>query len=553
MGSNFLLGVDVGTGSARAGVFTPEGRLQGLGTSPLSLWRLPPDLAEQSSSQIWDATRHAVREALREADTSGSHVVGLGFDATCSLVILDSHDNPLSVSPTGDADRNVIVWMDHRAREQAARINATQHEVLRYVGGGFSPEQQPPKLLWLKENVPETYRHAHRFMDLADFLSYRATGIDARSLCTTVCKWSYLGHEGRWDDLFFRMAGLEELADGTRIGSAVRPPGALLGPLRADAAVDLGLPPDTAVAVGIIDAHAGALGVLGAGEDHLDGAVFERTMALIAGTSSCHLAVTQEPRFIPGVWGPYYGALLPDLWLNEGGQSATGSLLDHVIASHPASTALFERAAAEGTTPYVLLNRELERLAGTWPPDPTITSGVHVLPYFLGNRSPRADAGAVGVVSGLRIDPSLENLAQLYYASIQGLAYGTRHILEAFGDAGYRISRLNACGGGTKNPLWLREHADVTGCTIMLPREGEAVVLGAAMLGAVAAGTYPDLRDACTAMGAGGEQVVPRAGVSQYHEHKYQVFHQMYAHTKEYDAIMTTSERGTGRKEASDP
>src|SRR6202042_2686300 len=135
--------------------------------------------------------------------------------------------------------QNVVVWMDHRATEQAARINATPHEVLRYVGGGVSPEMQTPKLLWIKEAPPRTWSRTRRFLDLPDFLVYRATGSDVRSLCTTVCKWTYLAHarvgdqQGAWDAGFFRSIGLGDLADEgfARIGTNVRPMGERAGTL----------------------------------------------------------------------------------------------------------------------------------------------------------------------------------------------------------------------------------------------------------------------------------------------------------------------------------
>ena len=103
--------------------------------------------------------------------------------------------------------------MDHRATDQARRINEGGHEVLKYVGGALSPEQEPPKLLWIKENLPDSWNRTALFLDLADFLTYRATGKDVRSLCTTVCKWTYLGHENSWDRSFFEQNGLEELLD----------------------------------------------------------------------------------------------------------------------------------------------------------------------------------------------------------------------------------------------------------------------------------------------------------------------------------------------------
>ena len=198
----YVIGVDVGTGSARAGLFDGAGTLLASAVEPIELWRPLPEHAEQSSDDIWRAVAKVVRASCRQAGVQGSAVVGVGFDATCSLVVLDRANQPLAVNAEGDPRRNVIVWMDHRAMAETAEINAGSHDVLRYVGGRLSPEMETPKLKWLKTHLPATWKQAGKFLDLADYLVYRAAGIDARSLCTSVCKWTYLGHEGRrgrWD------------------------------------------------------------------------------------------------------------------------------------------------------------------------------------------------------------------------------------------------------------------------------------------------------------------------------------------------------------------
>ena len=118
----------------------------------------------------------SVREAMVLASLDGDAIAGVGFDATCSLVVLGPDGSPLPVGFHGDNERNIIVWMDHRATEQAHRINRMGHRVLDYVGGVISPEMETPKLLWLKENLPATYGSAWQFFDLADFLTWRATG-----------------------------------------------------------------------------------------------------------------------------------------------------------------------------------------------------------------------------------------------------------------------------------------------------------------------------------------------------------------------------------------
>ena len=540
-----VIGVDVGTGSARAGVFSLDGAMLGYASHKLQMWQPRTDFVQQSSADVWNAVVQSVRGALEAAGAVTVH--GIGFDATCSLVVLDAAGEPVSIDPGGAADQNIIVWMDHRAQEEAEAINASGAAVLRYVGGRISPEMETPKLLWLSRAMPQAFARAGHFFDLPDFLTWRATGAVSRSLCSTVCKWTYLGHEGRWDEGYFRSIGLGALADEgfARIGTEILPLGAPVGAgLSARAAAQFGLRPGLAVATSAIDAHAGGIGIIGAtipGEPQ-DEAMFSRRLALIGGTSSCHMAVSAAPRFVGGVWGPYYGAMLPGMWLNEAGQSATGALIDHVVTTHAAYPALAAEAAGTGETVYQRLNARLESRAGDRMPPAAVTAGLHVLPDFHGNRSPLADPTLRGMISGLSLSAGVDDLACLYLATIQAIAYGTRHVVEALNRGGYGIDTIVATGGGTKNPVFLREHADATGCRIVLPRETEAVLLGAAILGAVAAKRLPDIGAATAAMSAAGQVIEPGAGaIARYHAAKYAVFRRLSEDQVAYRTLMAAT------------
>ncbi|KAA2214023.1 FGGY-family carbohydrate kinase [Teichococcus oryzae] len=539
---DIVIGVDVGTGSARAAAFTAKGTMLAQAVHPIRMWRPQADFAQQSSADIWAAVCAAVRDAMQGLDPAA--VRGLGFDATCSLVVLDAAGAPVTVSPDGGPEQDIIVWMDHRAAAEADHINAGGHEVLRYVGGKVSLEMQTPKLLWLKRHLPESWRRAAHFFDLPDFLTWRATGGATRSLCSTVCKWTYLGQEGRWDDAFFRAIGLEELAaEGfRRIGTDILPVGhPIPGGLSPAAAAELGLPAGIPVGTSAIDAHAGGLGVIGAALDGEapDEAALLRRVALVGGTSSCHMAVSATPRFVPGVWGPYFSAMQPGLWLNEGGQSATGALIDHVITTHAAYPALAEEARQAGISIYQALNERVAALAAPLAFPALLTEGLHVMPDFHGNRSPRADASLRGMISGLRLSATADDLAVLYLATVQAVAYGTRHIIETLNEQGYRIDTVLACGGGTKNPVFLREHADATGCRLVLPAEPEAILLGAAMLGAVAGGLQQDLPAAMAAMSRAGAVIeAGEEAVRRYHDAKYAVFRRMHDDQMAYRALM---------------
>jgi FGGY-family pentulose kinase len=403
------------------------------------------------------------------------------------------------------------------------------------VGGTISPEMEMPKLLWLKENLAESYRSARAFYDLPDWLVHRATGTDVRSLCSTVCKWTYVGHAQGWDEGFLRSIGLGDLVDEryARIGTKIRPLGERAGVVTGDAARDLGLVAGTPVSVSIIDAHAGGLGMLGGGEG------LERRLALIGGTSTCHMAVSRERKLVPGVWGPYFSAMVPDMWLTEGGQSATGALIDHVIASHALGAELGRDASARGTTAQAILNERLEVLAANEPFAARLTRDLHVLPDHHGNRSPRADPTLRGMVSGLSLEQDTGALALLYLATVQAIAHGTRHVIDTMRTHGLPIETIVACGGDTKNPLFLREHADVTGCRIVLPREPEAVMLGAAILGRVACGDSPSVVDAMTTMTHTGSVIEPAHGdVADYHAKKHSVFLRMYDDQMAYREAM---------------
>ncbi|MPZ12028.1 MAG: ribulokinase [Kiloniellaceae bacterium] len=527
-----VVGVDVGTGSARAGVLSREGALLGRGEQPIDLHQPQTNHSEHDSEQIWSAVGTAVRAALAAAGARAGDVAGISFDATCSLVVRDRAGRQLSVSTSGEARWDTIVWLDHRALAEAEECTATGHRVLDYIGGVMSPEMETPKLMWLRRNLPQCWAAAGQFFDLADFLSWKACGSTDRSQCTVTCKWTYLGHESpAWQQDFFETVGLPDMLERGGLPAAASPIGEDLGPLTAEAAADLGLTTACRVGAGLIDAHAGALGVLGAYA--ADRSAIDRHLALIAGTSSCVVALSAEARPTQGVWGPYYGAVLPDCWLNEGGQSATGALLDHIIRWHGAGgtpDGAMHRRIAERVTE--LRQKEGLELAGR----------LHVLPDFHGNRSPLADPQAVGVISGLTLDASFDSLCRLYWRSAVGIALGVRHILEALNARGYGIDTLHVTGGHLKNPLLMELYADAAGCTVIEPAAEDAVLLGSAMVAATAAGFYPSLAEAAGGMQRGGRQRQPKPAARARFDRDYAVFLKMHAQRRELDLLGPGSE-----------
>jgi ribulose kinase len=207
--------------------------------------------------------------------------------------------------------------------------------------------------------------------------------------------------------------------------------------------------------------------------------------------------------------------MIPGLWLNEGGQSATGALLDHILDWHAEGRTLGPQRHQR------MLARIDELLAAEGP---TMARDLLVLPDFHGNRSPLADPLSRGTIHGLTLDASFDSLARLYYATVVGIALGTRHIIEALNANRYDIRCLHLTGGHVANPLLVRRYADATDCTVELPDEEDSVLLGTAAVAAAAAGLHGSLVAAARAMRREGRRIAPAPSTRAHFADQYRKF-----------------------------
>ncbi len=525
MKQQFFIGVDVGSASVRAGIFDRKGQRLAFSVRPIKQFHPRADVVEQSSADIWSQVCETIKEAVGLSQVDRRDICSIGFDATCSLVAVGHNGGPVSVAEDNDPQRDIIMWMDHRAVEQATEINLTNDPALHYVGGEVSVEMELPKVLWLKNHFPQRYQQIWRLFDLADYLVWRASSADVASICTLSCKWNYLSHEQRFSHQLLNAVGLDDLVE--KVPATVLNLGEKAGTLSPESAAQFGLHTGVTIASGIIDAHAGGLALVAANP--------AGSLAIISGTSNCHMIVSPEPVMVPGVWGPYLGAMIPEQWLNEGGQSAAGSLVEWTIRQSEYWPTLEAESNQRRCSYYQLLNQwvfELEQR------EPFPTYNFHILADHHGNRSPRANPEARGMESGLSLETGKDALARRYLATLQAIAYGTRHIIESLHQAGHQIERLIICGGATKNPLWLREYSNATGREIHLAQEDDAVTLGAALLGSVACGAFSSFAEAAGEMVRYGDVIVPQGDTKAFHDAKYQVYLQMYQDQQRYNEIM---------------
>jgi FGGY-family pentulose kinase len=492
-----FLGLDVGTQSLRAALFDPDGACRAFATAPLDTAHPHPAWAEQDAAQWWQAARAAVPEALARAGAAPDAVAGVGLDCTaCTVLPCRADGTPL---------RPALLWMDQRAFREAEEISATGDPALRYVSGAVSPEWMLPKALWLKRHEPAVYGAAERLVECTDWFMYRLTGDWTLSLNNVTAKWDYARPEGGWRPEFLRRAGLDDVRG--KWPERVVPLGKGDARLSAAAAADLGLRADTPVAQGGIDAYLGMLGL---------GAVGAGDMAMIMGSSTCHLAMSERPVFGSGMAGCYPDAVVEGLYTLEGGQTATGSIINW-YRQHFAGNEAAE-AARTGRHVYEVLDAR----AAAVPPG---CDGLVCLDYWQGNRSPLKDARARGVFWGLTLSHGPGHVFRSIY---EATAFGTRHILEDLEAHGFRVGRLFAGGGGARSRLWLQIHADVLGRPILLPRDPEACALGAALTGAVHARHYASLDAAAGRMVQLAGVVEPDAAHRRAYDEAYAKYRATY-------------------------
>jgi FGGY-family pentulose kinase len=519
-----VIAVDVGTGSARAGVFDLAGRQLARAVTPIGLHRPQVLHYEQDSEDIWAAVCRSVREARQEAALPPEAIAAIGFDATCSLVTRSGDGASLPISTSGHGSFDTMLWMDHRARAEAAECSLADDPVVERFGGRLSPEMQAAKLLWLKRHLPHIWAQAGQIFDLCDYLTWRATGSTARSHSPLASKWGYEpGAPGARPDEFYRRIGLADLAERAGIPPVSTPLGRPIGPLSAGAANALGLTDRCIVAPGLIDAYAGAIGAFasdGVGD-------FEKKAALIAGTSSCIIRFDREAKTKTGCWGAFRDVALTDLWLMEAGQSASGALLDHLIRTHPSGR------SPSPPSPLSLLDAIAERLASEGP---GFGAPLTLLPDFYGARSPLTDPDLTGSVAGLTLDDSYDGLCKLFWRACVGLACSIRDILSNM-PGNETLDTLLMAGGFVSHPLIPALYANVTGKTVVSNPERDSVLFGCAIHAMRASGLTRDLSVFADAGSHGRNVSRPTPAATRLYERDYVAFQAMKRHRSELAAI----------------
>lgn len=439
---------------------------------PSSGAELPPETALQDPRDYIESMKHVLSEVLEKVDSAD--VTGIGIDFTaCTMLPVKRDGTPLCMDPrfANEPHAYVKLWKHHGAQDQADRANrlarSRNEPFLSYYGGGISSEWMIPKCLQVLEESPVIFGETDYFVEAGDWIVERMTGRFTRNSTAAGYKGAWSAEHGFPSETFLSELHPEFPKVLAKWTLEVEAPGTRAGSVTASFAAETGLSTGTAVSIATIDAHSGVAGM---------GVYGEGALAIILGTSSCHMALSREFKPAPGVAGIVKDGILPGFYGYESGQAAVGDAFGWFARK-------FTGLGFEA------LSKEARALA---PGE----SGLLALDGWNGNRTPYMDSRVSGALIGLTLSTTP---AEKYRALIESTAFGTRRIAELHRNAGIPIDRLVVCGGLVQDPLILRIYADVTGLPVHVASSNQAVALGAAIFGARAA-SGEDLESLITRM-----------------------------------------------------
>lgn len=499
----FALGLDFGTASVRALIVNvADGQTVATavaeypsGVDGVLSAAGDPHVARQSPADYLSSMAAAVSAALQQARArpgfSAERIIGIGADATGSTPIpVDAHNTPLGLHAEfrGVLDAQAWLWKDHTAHAEAAEISQAARDrgepYLDKCGGAYSSEWYWSKILRCLRTNPRVAAAAYAWLEQSDYIPAYLTGVarpeDAlRNACAAGHKAMYHPAWGGLPSEAFLAGlhrGLAEVRSRYRVPAVAADQRA--GWLCETAAERLGLPAGIPVAVGVIDAHAGAIGA----------GCAPGVLVKIIGTSTCDCAVVradQPPADIPGVCGIVPDSIVPGMYGIEAGQAAVGDIFNWFVS----------RIGPTGPSGGTSTHEELTRAAGDLQP---AESGLLALDWHNGNRTILADPRLSGLIVGLTLSTTPP---EIYRALIEATAMGARRIIERLEEYGVEVRQVVACGGiAEKNPLLMQVYADVLNRPMCAPRAPNTCALGAAICGAVAGGAYATIPAAQAAM-----------------------------------------------------
>jgi len=451
----YLIGIDVGTTGTKSLLFSADGAVVGRDYEGYSLETPHVGYSEQNANSWWHAAVKTVRTICADPEVAG-HVAAISLSLQGgTLVPVDASGEPLCPA---------IVWNDARAAKEAAAFKEKFGAEYMYQKSGWRLGRglNALEILWLRENQPDIFRRAWKFLSVPDFISFKMTGRTAVDISDAGINQLADIRKAAYDQDILDFIGITEdqLAE-------IVPSGAPIGHLTPEAAAQLGLPESTLLVAGAHDQYAAALGA---------GAINAGDVIIGSGTTWVVTAMTDSPRFethfaqsvsaVEGMWGSlvsigYGGVCLEWFRKNVMAADAAGNLMS------------FE---------------EIDKMASA---KNVGANGLFFYPYFGGSSHPESDTVSKASLVGLDLSHDRFDIAR---AIMEGVTYQILWVLEDM-SAKFPVSALKLVGGASKSALWSQMVADISGMPVMIPAIPDLTCVGAAILAGVGSGIFSSIAD----------------------------------------------------------
>lgn len=492
----FVIAHDLGTTGNKATLYDREGRLVGSAFYGYGTEYARTGWAEQNPDDWWQAVCQSTHQLLQETHTQKTDIACITFSGQMmGAVALDERARPL---------RNAIIWADQRSLAQEAWVGerVSFEDVYRITGHRLSASYSLAKILWIRDHQPDIYEATHKFVHAKDAIVARLTGNFATDPSDASSMNLYDLEGDQWSGKILEAVELpaEKLPQ-------IHPSVTVVGDVLPAVADDVGVAAGTPVVIGGGD---GACASAGAG------VIAEGSAYNYVGSSSWIAITTKKPIYDPDYRTFTFGHVIPDMVMPTGTMQAAGASYQWTRDQ----LAVLENDVAErlGISAYELINLQIDKI-------PAGSDGLFYLPYLMGERSPRWNPHARGAFVGLTIR---HTRAHMFRSVLEGITMNLRVVLDAFRNQGETIDSLRLIGGGAQGRVWNQIMADVYGVPMhRLAILEEATSMGAALVGGVGVGLYPDF-SMIHQMNEIAETIPPRAETQAAYEHVYPIFNQLY-------------------------
>lgn len=483
--NGYMMGIDIGTTSTKAVLFREDGTVVSVGNAGYPLYTPTPQIAEQNPDEILAAVVASVRQAMERAAARAEDVRFVSCSSAMhSLVPVDANGKPLM---------NAVTWADNRSADWAARLKNELggHEIYLRTGTPVHPMSPLAKLLWLRNEQPEIFARAEKFVSLKEYVLAKLFGRYVVDYSIASATGLMNLNKLAWDEEALAVAGVT--AD--RLSELVPTTHRLEG-LSPAFAAEMGLSASTPFVVGASD---GVLANLG-----LD-AIGPGVVAVTIGTSGAIRTVVDRPATDPK--GRYFCyALTENHWVVGGPVNNGGVIFRWVRDEFAASET--ETAKRLGISPYDVLTRIAERVRPG-------ADGLIFHPYLTGERAPLWNPDARGSFFGLTLHHQKEHMIR---AVLEGVVYNLYTVMLAMQENTGVPKRIKASGGFARSPLWRQMMADIFNQNVVVPESIESSCLGAAVLGQYAFGDKDAFARVAAMVGSTHEHVPNPEAAAVYRE-----------------------------------